>query len=445
VNNLNSGYDNSTGFRNSALTMLLRDCLGGGARALLIANIGPEADWSSETAMTLRFAQKMMRVKNVEQKVTIDASQSSLVQMRKRHEACLARLQKKLIEEAEEDSEERAALDKEIEELNQRLLTKESASDILDKMQKEQTRKMEEFRTEVTESMAKQFADIQEHSQKQIAGLKEVIEAKAKEGVMLLEQQQSESREARCSVLEAEIQSAESICKTSQEEAADLRVKLAAAQQKADTLQELQSDIAKQRSEMEREKQELKQQAEEQGQRLAQLEREMDRFRVEADVRTEEKQRLEAERSAQQTAASQERQAWQEREAELQAAIEALKCELELEEKSLLESSKVDACNEIEHLQGRATELEGTVDKIHKEHQEAEDHKAYLDLEIQLVRDTQVNLQQETETLVDEIAAELSMSKRKRKELQTMLDEMYGFLAADTSKRRSRKLSQASR
>ncbi|CAE7531043.1 FLA10 [Symbiodinium sp. CCMP2592] len=76
VNNLNAGYENSTGFRNSALTMLLRDCLGGGARALLVANIGPEADWSSETAMTLRFAQKMMKVKNVEQKVVIDASQS---------------------------------------------------------------------------------------------------------------------------------------------------------------------------------------------------------------------------------------------------------------------------------------------------------------------------------------------------------------------------------
>lgn len=48
-----SGFE-STGVRNSALTMLLRDCLGGGARALLIANIGPEKDWQSETFMTLR-------------------------------------------------------------------------------------------------------------------------------------------------------------------------------------------------------------------------------------------------------------------------------------------------------------------------------------------------------------------------------------------------------
>ncbi|CAE7770216.1 Ces1c, partial [Symbiodinium pilosum] len=99
-------------------------------------------------------------------------------------------------------------------------------------MQAEQTRKMEEFRTHVTENMAKQFADIQEESQQQIAGLKQVIEEKAKEGVLLLEQQHSESREARCSVLEAEIQSAESTCKAAQEEAADLRVRLAAAQQK---------------------------------------------------------------------------------------------------------------------------------------------------------------------------------------------------------------------
>lgn len=446
VNNLNAGYENSTGFRNSALTMLLRDCLGGGARALLVANIGPEADWSSETAMTLRFAQKMMKVKNVEQKVVIDASQSNLVQMRKRHQACLARLQQHAAEEAEQDLEERAALDKEIEELNQRLLTKESASDILEKMQQEQTRKMEEFRTHVTENMAKQFADIQEESQQQIAGLKEVIEAKAKEGVKLLEQQHSESREARCSVLEAEIQSTELVCRAAQEEAAELRVRLAAAQQKADTLQELQSDLAKQRSDSEAEKLQLKQQAEEQGQRLAQLEREMDRFRVEADVRKEEKLRLEAERAADTTAADQERRAWQEREAELQATIAALRTEQELEEKSLqdLGHKDQDCREEIIALERRAEELEVSVEKVQKDMQLVEDQKAYLDLDIQSFRDAQANLQAETVSQVDELEAKLKASKKHQKDLEEMLNETYAFLAAD-SKRRSRRQSKVSR
>ncbi|CAE7530998.1 Lama1 [Symbiodinium sp. CCMP2592] len=363
-----------------------------------------------------------------------------------RHQACLARLQQHAAEEAEQDLEERAALDKEIEELNQRLLTKESASDILEKMQQEQTRKMEEFRTHVTENMAKQFADIQEESQQQIAGLKEVIEAKAKEGVKLLEQQHSESREARCSVLEAEIRSTELVSRAAQEEVAELRVRLAAAQQKADTLQELQSDIAKQRSDLEGEKQQLKQQAEEQAQRLAQLEREMDRFRVEADVRKEEKLRLEAERAADTTAADQERRTWQEREAELQATIAALRTEQEMEEKSLqdLGHKDQDCRNEIVALERRAEELEASVEKVQKDMQLVEDQKAYLDLDIQSFRDAQANLQADTVSQVDHLEAKLKASKKKQRDLEEMLNETYAFLAAD-SKRRSRRQSKVSR
>ncbi|CAJ1402493.1 unnamed protein product [Effrenium voratum] len=180
--------------------------------------------------------------------------------MRKRHQACLARLQQKMLEEADQESEEKSALNKEIEELNQRLLTRESATDILDKMAKEQEQKMEEFRSEVTTTMARQFADIQESSQKQIEGLKNVIETKAKEEATLMVQQHLENREARCGVLEAEIHATESASRAAQEEAADLKVRVAAAQQRADTLQELQVDIAKQRSDLDVERRELKQQ-----------------------------------------------------------------------------------------------------------------------------------------------------------------------------------------
>merc|ERR1719450_713921 len=58
VNNMNIGL--SHGHRDSALTMLLHDCLGGNARALLIANISPEAEGGDESVKTLTFAQQMM-------------------------------------------------------------------------------------------------------------------------------------------------------------------------------------------------------------------------------------------------------------------------------------------------------------------------------------------------------------------------------------------------
>ncbi|CAE7298320.1 NLGN4X [Symbiodinium necroappetens] len=346
-----------------------------------------------------------------------------------KHQACLARLQQHAAEEAEQDLEERAALDKEIEELNQRLLTKESASDILEKMQQEQTKKMEEFRTHVTENMAKQFADIQEESQQQIAGRsrKELASESARRS-----SQQNSSAELRRRTAR------------NGQEAAELRVRLAAAQQKADTLQELQSDLAKQRSDSEAEKLQLKQQAEEQGQRLAQLEREMDRFRVEADVRKEETRA--AERAADTTAADQERRAWQEREAELQATIAALRTEQELEEKSLqdLGHKDQDCRKEIIALERRAEELEVSVEKVQQDMQLVQDQKAYLDLDIQSFRDAQANLQAETVSQVDELEAKLKASKKHQKDLEEMLNETYAFLAAD-SKRRSRRQSKVSR
>ena len=51
-------------FRDSKLTMLLQDSLGGTSRALLIACVSPSETYADETISTLNFATRTMNIKN---------------------------------------------------------------------------------------------------------------------------------------------------------------------------------------------------------------------------------------------------------------------------------------------------------------------------------------------------------------------------------------------
>ena len=51
-------------YRQSKLTNLLRDSLGGNCKTLMVANVWPEGTHLEETISTLKFASRMMRVRN---------------------------------------------------------------------------------------------------------------------------------------------------------------------------------------------------------------------------------------------------------------------------------------------------------------------------------------------------------------------------------------------
>ena len=67
-------------YRDSKLTRLLQDSLGGNAKAVMIASVGP-ADWNSdETLSTLRYAARAKRIKNqprINEDPKVGAAQSS--------------------------------------------------------------------------------------------------------------------------------------------------------------------------------------------------------------------------------------------------------------------------------------------------------------------------------------------------------------------------------
>jgi kinesin family member 6/9 len=63
-------------YRQSKLTYMLKDSIGGNSKTLMVANIWPEPEHMEETISTLRFATRMMRVSNEATKnVELDPSQ----------------------------------------------------------------------------------------------------------------------------------------------------------------------------------------------------------------------------------------------------------------------------------------------------------------------------------------------------------------------------------
>lgn len=400
VNNLNAGNQNRAGYRNSALTMLLRDCLGGRARALLVANIGPELDFASETYMTLTFAQKMMQVRNVEKAVVIEGSQSVLVQMRKRHLECITRLQEKMDSESGQQTEEWAQLQGEVANLSKRLLTKTSAAEALEDLSREQQRQMERMREELTTDMARQLATIQEQSLRSMEGLKEVIESKAREGKQLSEKQTSYVMEAQLKSLQEQLGAAAKAREEVESETTRLRVQLAAASERAETLQELQNDSLKQRSEFESERRELRRQADDQRTKIIETEGEMQRYRAQASVHGNEVQRLRDLMSAETLANEAERREWAESEAKLKAQLKVTQDELEeLKAQTQKRAAEANALREeqLGGLRRRAASLEDQIPREESELQELKRKKDSAQRELHLSKAHEEELRREVE------------------------------------------------
>lgn len=72
INSLTEKGIKHTPFRDSKLTRLLQDSLGGNSRTSMIVNIGPSFKHADETLMSLKFAERAKKVENkpvVNQKV----------------------------------------------------------------------------------------------------------------------------------------------------------------------------------------------------------------------------------------------------------------------------------------------------------------------------------------------------------------------------------------
>ena len=87
-------------YRDSKLTMLLRDSLGGNAKTMMIAALGPANYNFSETMSTLRYAERAKKIEN-KPKVNMDPKDALLLKLKEE----LADLEKKLTQKDELDAQ----------------------------------------------------------------------------------------------------------------------------------------------------------------------------------------------------------------------------------------------------------------------------------------------------------------------------------------------------
>ncbi|CAM9546780.1 unnamed protein product [Discosporangium mesarthrocarpum] len=78
-------------YRDSKLTRLLQDSLGGSAYTVVCCNISPAAINESETVSTLRFAERLKKVKN-HMVIHMDEKAKTIIRLRKENAMLLARL-----------------------------------------------------------------------------------------------------------------------------------------------------------------------------------------------------------------------------------------------------------------------------------------------------------------------------------------------------------------
>merc|ERR1712094_128040 len=125
---------------------------------------------------TLYFAQQMMSVKNVASVNRIEQDQSSLIQMCQRHADCIRILEEKTCEAKDEDAEEMKIIKKEMDDLNNKLPTEESAKATLEEMRNEQFRKIDEMRDEMAQAMTTEIEKMRRQSLQDLDTLRQSVE-----------------------------------------------------------------------------------------------------------------------------------------------------------------------------------------------------------------------------------------------------------------------------
>jgi kinesin family protein 15 len=89
---ISEGKSRHVHYRDSKLTFLLRDSLGGNSKTLIVANISPSSICYGETLSTLKFAQRAKLIRN---KAVINEDSSGTIQLLKSE---ISRLKKELAE-----------------------------------------------------------------------------------------------------------------------------------------------------------------------------------------------------------------------------------------------------------------------------------------------------------------------------------------------------------
>ncbi|XP_003389109.2 PREDICTED: kinesin-like protein KIF3A [Amphimedon queenslandica] len=246
-------------YRNSKLTRLLQDSLGGNSKTVMIANIGPADYNSDETLSTLRYADTAKRIKN-KARINEDPKDAMLREFQKEIEKLKKMLAEEEREKEEEEGEEgeegsirrgsiknkrkkkqdelstsmspreMAELKKQIEEERKKLLTgKDVAKEEKEKMEQELEKKEEEL-AKAQEEQAELQKRLSDLESKVIVGGVNLLEQTEKQEKLLEKSRKDlEKRKKKESILKEQL-------KQKEVERQDYQVKIANLQETRDVI-----------------------------------------------------------------------------------------------------------------------------------------------------------------------------------------------------------------
>lgn len=418
------GNDTSSS-QDSTLATLLRENVSGAAKALLIANIGPEADASEETQRTLKFAAQMIHRGIVASVKSIDQEKSALMQMRERHMDCIRMLQEKAQDKQGEELEERRKLQQEMEDINTKLLTKESATETFEEIRTEQSKKIEEMRDEVAGTMKAELEKLQMQSKEDLESLKRSF---AEESAR---KSRSDEFEKHAAGIRSEIDVMSKKHQASAEMAGQLRESLTLAEERAKMLQQRLDESRQERTGMEEERRGLQRQGEEQWQNLAAVEGQLHRQKAEVEVQKSEVSRLTAACGADRDAVRKEGEALRAREADLKREVEQLK--KQLQDKSVEDEAKVkhledERLQQANALQAKVKQLEAEAAQHASQALAAERARAALEAEKQAILKRREELHLASEEELRHSQEALEEAQKREQELMAMLVEVQSSI-----------------
>lgn len=407
--------------------LLLKSFLAGNAQSLLVATIGPELENLDETCKALTFAQQMMGVRKIGSASRLAGEQdtNSLLTMKKKHNEFIRLLQAKHTESHNEDAEERKKIHQEMEDLNKKLLTKESAEKTLEDMRHEQNKNLDKMRQDMGEAVKQELHEFRMQSSQEIAAMKQTVQHNVE--LADLASKRAEEHEAQVRKMQAELVETQRAQRAAEDEARLLQVRLASAEERARMLQARQEELRQERADFEEERRGLRQQSEQLWQKLAAAEGELQKFKAEAEVQRNELKRLTTTRAEDADVFRKERENWRAREIELQKEIsdvhrslddfkrnselEAMKCEARRRE------TIQDLTNQISRMK---TEASTRAELLSQSHQRVVDlEAAKVDMSHRMDTD-----RKQAALEIKRFEDELEEARHKEAELMHMLNEV---------------------
>lgn len=267
------------GHKDSQLTQLLCDCIGGSPRSgcVLITNIDDELSNVAETMKSLKFARQFVSSRTVAagsaapvgavadlphirslSNPSAKAGVGNLQNMKDKNREVIRMLQEKVMDQSMNEQEERTRMSHEISQISAMMTAKEAKD--------ERTKTIEEVKNEMQQTMAAEFEKWRTQSMQEQAD--------------------------KMAALEAEVERLQVKAKEADDEAVDLRIKLASSEERVKhvnhRIEELQGD----RHKVEDERKSMRSEKDQQWERLNTAERELFKAKADAEVQRGEVERL---------------------------------------------------------------------------------------------------------------------------------------------------------